>query len=157
MINDKKELEKKNNDARVLMFSIIGILTLIVAISGATFAYFAATATNNNTIKGNSGYVANPLTLVITESSAVASASLKLIPQVDSFIGNAANSTKKCIDTNGNAVCQHYKITVTNTTTNSYYLDGHMSLTAASMPNLKWSNCSAEWVCTSNSYYTPSF
>lgn len=156
MQGQKKSVEKNNNDTKVLVFTIVGILTLIMAISGATFAYFAATAFNNNTIKGNSGYVANPLTLAITESSQVASASLKLVPQIDSFVRNVATSTSQCIDANGNAVCQHYAITVTNTTTNSYYLDGHMSLTATNMPNLKWSVCSDEWVCTSTSYYTPS-
>lgn len=43
---------QKNNKTNIL-YAAIGVLTLMVTITGATFAYFTATATNENTIKGN--------------------------------------------------------------------------------------------------------
>jgi len=149
-------MSEKNKDTRALIFAFVAVLTIIVAITGATFAYFQATVSNNNAIKGNSGYVANPLSLTVTEQSAVQSANKKLVPQLDAAVRNAANGTNKCIDGNGNAVCEHYSITIKNDTTNTYFLDGTLTLTAASMGNLKWSVCSGLWTCTSNNYYTKS-
>ena len=43
--------EQKNNNGRGIFYGVIGVATLVVAIIGATFAYFTATATNNNTIR----------------------------------------------------------------------------------------------------------
>ena len=44
-----QEKKSKTN----LIYVVIGILTLVVAITGATFAYYTATATVNNVITGN--------------------------------------------------------------------------------------------------------
>ena len=140
------------NDLKGITFLVVGILTVVVAISGATFAWFAVTASNNNVISGTSGYTATSLTLTVAETSAVASASKKLVPQLDAAVKTAANSTNKCIDANGNGVCQHYTITIKNNTNTKFYLDGSLTLTAANMPNLKWATCSGTWSCTSTTY-----
>jgi len=151
-MNENANKTEVNNDVKGITFAVVGILTIVVAIVGATFAFFQASISNNNVIKGNSGYVAAPFTLTVTEKSAVASASKKLVPQLDAAVKTAANSTNKCIDANSNGVCQHYTITIKNNTTTKFYVDGVLTLTAASMPNLKWSTCSAEWSCTSTTY-----
>jgi len=38
----------ENNKGRGIFYGVIGVATLVVAIIGATFAYFSAQATTNN-------------------------------------------------------------------------------------------------------------
>ena len=46
--------EQKNNNGRGIFYGVIGVATLVVAIIGATFAYFTATQNaGNNVITGN--------------------------------------------------------------------------------------------------------
>ena len=45
--------EEKKNNGRGIFYGVIGVATLVVAIIGATFAYFTATGTDNGTITGN--------------------------------------------------------------------------------------------------------
>ena len=47
----------ENNNGKGIFYGVIGVATLVVAIIGATFAYFTATATNDNTIAGNAATV----------------------------------------------------------------------------------------------------
>ena len=43
----------ERNNGKGVFYGVIGVATLVVAIIGATFAYFTASASNNNVIKGN--------------------------------------------------------------------------------------------------------
>ena len=132
---------QKNNDFKGIAFISVGILTIVVAIAGATYAWFAVSATNNNVVSGESGYTASALTLTVTHSTNSSVGTKKLIPQKDAAIQNAvtgANGKGACVDANGNAICKVYTITVKNNTTTQYYVDGTFTLTADSMPNLKW-------------------
>lgn len=140
---------QKNNETKGIIFLAIGIMTVIAAIAGASYAYFAYTATNTNAVSGESDFVSsNPLTLTVTHSTSGSVATKKLIPQLSAGIGTAANSTNKCLDANGNAVCKIYTITIKNNTTSTLYVDGIFALTGASMPNLRWRTCSAANTCT---------
>ena len=56
-----------NNKGRGIFYGVIGVATLVVAIIGATFAYFTATAANTATIKGNTAKV--QLSLAVTKIS----------------------------------------------------------------------------------------
>lgn len=125
---------KKNNDSKGITMITIAILTIVVAIAGATYAYFSATATNNNTISGTSAYTQNALSISVDLSKGDKTKSL--VPQLDSAIQSAV--TNNCADASGNAICQVYTITVTNNTQTKYYLTGTLALTASSMDNLKW-------------------
>ena len=132
---------QKNNDFKGIAFISVGILTIVVAIAGATYAWFAVSATNNNVVSGESGYTASALTLTVTHSTNSSVGTKKLIPQKDTAIQNAvtgASGKGACVDANGNAICKVYTITVKNNTTTQYYVDGTFTLTADSMPNLKW-------------------
>lgn len=138
-----ENIEKKNNDGKGIALITVGILTIVVAIAGATFAFFQATATANN-ISGESAYTANSLDLKVALSSTAATG--KLVPQLEKSGSTnvlqtavtGATGKGSCIDTNGNTVCKVYTITVTNKTTTKFYVTGTLTLTAASMPNLKW-------------------
>lgn len=128
--------EQKNN-GRGIFYGVIGVATLVVAIIGATFAYFTATASNNTTITGNMATVTFGL-----EVKKVTTADEKkggMIPMSNTMVEAALNGTdadadnpKICVDDNGNAVCQVYKISITNGGTASMFLDGYVSLTGGS-------------------------
>lgn len=136
-------IKSQNNDGKGITLITVGILTIIVAIAGATFAFFQVTATNNN-ITGESAYVANNLELKVTLSSTAATG--KLVPQLEktgttNILQKAvtgATGKGSCIDENGNTICKVYTITVTNKTSTKFYVTGTLSLDAANMSNLKW-------------------
>ena len=46
-------MKEQKNNGRGIFYGVIGVATLVVAIIGATFAYFTATATNSTNITGN--------------------------------------------------------------------------------------------------------
>ena len=146
MINSEIKEYKKSQVAITL------ILTLFLSITGATFAYFAISATNNNTIMGTAATV--NLTLTVdkvfpTESSENTGV---MVPQLSTSGSNtSALSTalkNGCIDSNGNVVCQVYKIIIQNVGgTATQVVDGSVSFysnaamttnVATDMPNLKW-------------------
>ncbi len=133
---DTNSLEKKNS--KMLFLSTVGVLTLIVAIAGATYAYFSATASNNNTITGTSAYGENSLALEVTSES---DGKGKLIPQLDSAIQEAitgATGKGSCIDSNDNTICKVYSIKVTNNNSAAVVIEGKLQLVAETMDNLKW-------------------
>ena len=124
--------ETKNNKSNIL-YAVIGILTLMITITGATFAYFTATQSNGNRITGNMASVTCGLTVTISTSVDVTK--VGLIPMTNSMVEKAVSnaSTKGiCVDDNGNAVCQIYKINVVNTGTASMFIDGYVTLTGGS-------------------------
>jgi len=124
----------------------MGILTIIVAIAGATFAFFQVTA-SDDIVGGSSGYVDTPLELIVTHETNSSVGTKKLIPQSDTGIQAAVTGTNgaSCIDSSGNAVCKVFSITVNNKTTTNYYLNGTLTFATTpettattGMPNLKW-------------------
>ena len=126
----------KSNNKNNILYAVISILTLIITVTGATFAYYTATASNNATITGNMATVTFGLT--VTKSTTVDETRGGLIPMTNSMVeqaltANASDNTKGiCVDDNGNAVCQVYKITVLNTGSASMFVDGYVTLTGGS-------------------------
>lgn len=153
--------EQKNKNGRGIFYGVIGVATLVVAIIGATFAYFTATASagGNNTITGNMATITFNLT--VDKVTRFDEQKGGMIPMSNNMVdaalaqgsGNAANV---CVDDNGNAVCQVYKITVTNTGSASLFIDGYVTLTggsgtstddAAATTTMRW----AQAFCTETS------
>ena len=135
------------NNGRGIFYGVIGVATLIVAIIGATFAYFTASATNDTVIQGNAATVGLNLTV-----EKVSDGDKGLVPQLEGTLAAAmkgvdatANSGEdSCIDANGNTVCQVYKITVGNTGTAEAKLNGTLTLDGDGLTNLKWATVT-EW------------
>ena len=122
--------EKKNININNVFYGVIGIATLMVAVMGATFAYFTASANNATTIIGNMATIDFELSV-----KKVTNADDKkggLIPMSNNMMEQALTKNGICIDDNGNAVCQVYKITVNNTSSSSMFVDGYVSLTGGS-------------------------
>ncbi len=129
---------EENRKGPGVFYAVVGVATLVVAIIGATFAYFSASTTNNKDVKGSTASGAS-LSMVITRVSDAGTAA-NMIPMLTTDLqkGVTGTSSKSCIDANGNTVCQVYKITVTNGSTDiGINVKGTMNL-ASDAKNMKW-------------------
>ena len=117
----------ENNNGKGIFYGVIGVATLIVAIIGATFAYFTATTASGQYLTGTAatasleviverltGYSAGEGVADATQAKYV------MVPQLDKGLSQAVRGSnvtgnKACIDANGSLVCSIYKILVHNT------------------------------------------
>ena len=149
--------EQRKNNGRGIFYGVIGVATLVVAIIGATFAYFTATGNDNGTIKGNMASIT--FSLNVTKVTHVDETKGGMIPMSNSMVQAAVSHVGEgtnngtCVDDSGNAVCQIYKITVTNTGSASLFVDGYVQLengsgtstdVAAATTTMRW----AQVFCT---------
>lgn len=134
-----------------LQLTVTLVLILFLSVTGATYAYFAISITNN-TITGSAATV--NLTLDVTKIFPTVSSSNTgvLVPQLSvsgSSTSPLASALKRgCVDDNGNVVCQVYKINIQNIGGSatqvvdgmvSFYSNSAMTIdVSAKMPNLKW-------------------
>lgn len=139
-INNNVEYEEKDTERKGISFSVLIILTLVVAIAGSTYAFFSVSVTDSS-ITGSSAYNARSFELTVTHLTSAASG--KLIPQLDSAINTAVNTTNNCKDARGNTVCQLYQVTVKNVSEVTYYISGTFTLNAETMDNIKWAVASS--------------
>ena len=117
------------------------ILFVVISVTGATYAYFAVGATNNNTITGDAATI--DLQLDVSRITPVSSNVNSLVPQLSAntttktnVLSTAINSG--CVDANNNVVCHVYKITVKNTSTVTLRLTESLILSGGTFNNLKW-------------------
>ena len=143
----------ENKNGQGIFYGVIGVATLVVAIIGATFAYFSATAESNNVITGTAA--AAGLEVTVTKVSTDATGGL--IPLDESLLDNAikgdtATQNKMCVDKNGNTVCQMYKIAVQSKSTSTVNLTGTLALSFTGGENtydaLKWVNFNSTGLTT---------
>ena len=141
-------MDENNRKGSGIFYAVVGVATLVVAIIGATFAYFSASATNNDTIVGGTA-TGNNIALAIAPIAPVTEAKTRtenMIPMLESDLQDGLTGTdgKSCIDANGNTVCQVYKVTVTNNGATAVTLDATLNLTTAkgtgegTGTNMKW-------------------
>ena len=129
---------ENNNRKTNILYAVIGVLTLIITVAGATYAYFTATQTVNNRITGNMATVT--FSLDVVKKTTVDETKGGMIPLTNSMVekaltanaGNNGNKQGICVDDNGNVVCQVYKITAVNTGSASMFVDGYVTLTGGS-------------------------
>ena len=114
---------EENRKGPGIFYAVVGVATLVVAIIGATFAYFSATA-EAKTFTGTTAS-AGSLTLAVNEIWPTGdSLPDKLIPldaeAKDGVSGSggklaiALSKEKACRDVNNDVACHVYEITVTN-------------------------------------------
>ena len=135
----EQNINKKENDFRNIMLSIVGVFIILAAVSGATYAYYAFNAENTGTITGTAATA--DLTLTVTKVSTDANG--PLVPQPATTISKAlvGTSSKTCVDANGNSVCQVYQIKIENKSTAAVYVRGYLKFTNGSsskFTNIKW-------------------
>ena len=111
-------LEEKEKQLTKTQLTITLIIILLLSITGTTYAYFAISETNNNTITGDAATV--NLTLNVTRVFPTESSTNTgvLVPQLStsaSATSPLATAVKSgCVDGNKNVVCHVYKIVIQN-------------------------------------------
>lgn len=128
---------EENRKGTGVFYAVVGVATLVVAIIGATFAYFSASQTNTD-VAGTTASGAN-LSLVVTRVSDEAT-NKNMIPMktTDLQKGVTGTNNRSCIDANGNTVCQVYKVTVGNGSADiGINVKGTMKLETTAT-NMKW-------------------
>lgn len=129
--------ENNKNNGRGIFYGVIGVATLVVAIIGATFAYFTASATAINNITGNMATISMDLAITKLVDPGETSG---MIPMSNNMVetavsgkqGETTKTNATCVDDNGNAVCQIYKVTITNNSSATMFTDGYIALTGGS-------------------------
>lgn len=117
---------EENRKGPSIFYAVVGVATLVVAIIGATFAYFSASAqvTGNENITGQTENLQNALTVAVSKVSLGTNeergvASDHLVPS--NIAGTSATNINavleaKCANS-GYSACHVYKIDAKSTTT----------------------------------------
>ena len=131
----------ENNNGRGLFYGVIGVATLIVAIIGATFAYFSVSAniTNNNGISGDTVNVSDTTITGTLTRETPSTVSMVPLKTEELQKGITGEGNQKCIDENGAKVCDIYTLTINNTSKAPVSLAGKLTITATDMADLRWS------------------
>ena len=111
----------ENKNGQGIFYGVIGVATLVVAIIGATFAFFGAQASaNGDAIAGNTLDLASALSVSVTKLDlGGTAASANLVPatiNVSAASGINQALTAKC-EKNGYTGCHVYKIVAESTET----------------------------------------
>lgn len=126
----------ENRKGNGIFLGIVSVATLIVAIIGATFAYFSASTESNEEAVNLTAY---EFKLSLSVSPIYPEGASALIPlDPDTLIPNAPENhntnllyalneaPKPCIDSNGLQVCALYEVTITNQAVNQLTLSGQL-------------------------------
>ena len=127
----------ENSKGRGIFLGVVSVATLIVAIIGATFAWFSASVSSGENDVNLTAYQFDADLTVKRVFPTDENASKKIIPFVPNKVlreglENETNNmnyalneaTNKCVDSSGYLVCSLYKITVTNNGSDAIELDG---------------------------------
>ena len=127
----------ENSKGRGIFLGVVSVATLIVAIIGATFAWFSASVGSGENDVNLTAYQFDAELTVDRVFPTAENASKKIIPFVPDKVlregqGDQTNNmhyalneaTNKCVDSSGYLVCSLYKITVTNNGSDAIELDG---------------------------------
>ena len=141
---------EENKKGANTLYAVIGIATLVVAIIGATFAYFSATAKN----AGIQGTTAEAGGLTIEAKQITDNTNNNIIPlnlitnqtlkpeSTDQFVDSEDQfekaMTNKCKDSLGNNICTVYKVVVANQSkTATIQVQGKLNLSSPTK-NMYW-------------------
>lgn len=149
---------EKNHDSKKITTLIVLIVTLLVCETGATYAYFALSATSENTLTGTTATASlefknaegtattTPTLIAPTNATYIAN---RMVPQ-KSLNGttnvlqkafNGATGKDKCVDANNNVICHAYTFTIRNSSTATAVIKGQVKFTwgaSEAYDNLKW-------------------
>lgn len=139
----------ENNNGKGIFYGVIGVATLIVAIIGATFAYFTATTTSSEYVQGQAataslkvnvrrmtGWSESEGNVSLTPDTEKGEKlpSYVMVPQPDTTLDDALVGTggNECIDAGGSLVCSIYKIVVQNTGSAAITVNGYIDFYSSS-------------------------
>ena len=127
---------------RKMLILVVMTLTLMVSITGATYAFFAISATNTTTITGTTAQVESDLIVTKILPTSNNAGTGVMVPQYSVNLSTHANALRSaitggCVDANSNVACQVYEIKFQNQSTGSIRTSASLTLTSE-MTNLKW-------------------
>lgn len=141
-------MEENNRKGPGIFYAVVGVATLVVAIIGATFAYFTATADTNATIAGQTTTAASVslrVTPVKPTEEGLQTDSGRMVPLKSALVDKAFE--KGCVDDNGYVACQVYKIEVTNgSATEAVLSTTSLKLDASKVTDLRWQTMSDDTI-----------
>ena len=127
----------ENKKGAGIFLGVVSVATLIVAIIGATFAYFSATVTGSNTVDVTAYEFNATMTITPIYPATAANGIIPLDPDGTVTGAESPNTSnilyalnvggqdgRKCIDSYGYQVCALYQVTVTNGSTQQLTLSG---------------------------------
>ena len=144
-------MERDNERKRgsEIFLGVIGVATLIVAIIGATFAFFSAsTSSDEDAITAGSTTIS--LNYTDTTGTNLRSSLIPASERVATYAalnqtGTGAGANKQCTDDNANEVCSVYQFTVTNpSATTSQDITFTIDVALNGFTNLKYKIYSGE-------------
>ena len=149
-MNETNVENNQSSDSKKIITLVVLILTIMVCTTSATYAYFAINATNNNTISGQAA--SGSLVLTVTQAALKTTSNTGvMVPQNQTALSKAMDSTNKCIDGNSNIICKVYTIKIQNNSTANVLLNGAIQFSGnTSMPNLYWRKTTDATVLGSN-------
>ena len=112
---------KTDNKGRDIFYGVVAVATLIVAIVGATLAYFSVSASSN---EGAVNATAATVSIEYNDGQQVTAQADKLIPATLDVVKSAyakmlanystenASESNACIDSNNQEVCSAYRFTI---------------------------------------------
>lgn len=146
----------ENSKGRGIFLGVVSVATLIVAIIGATFAWFSASVGSGKNDVNLTAYQFDADLTVERVFPTAENASKKIIPFVPDKVlregqENETNNmnyalneaTNKCVDSSGYLVCSLYKITVTNNGSDAIELDGTVTTIETTPPTEKGTTLTA--------------
>lgn len=153
----------ENNNGRGIFYGVIGVATLVIAIIGATFAFFAASQTGN-TITAEAAKVGLTFTdskdqymkthLIPVETGFADSGQSLAAGAATAFAESTYVGAGKCVDKAGYDICSIYEFTVTNT--GSANLPISVSIqTSNTIANLKFAVFAGKATTIDNWYVNP--
>ena len=107
-----------------MVYFMVCCICLVLVVIGATYAYFTASISDDETVKGDAATVSFSLRVDKITSIDMA---YGLVPMKSFQAPNAA--IQMCRDDLGNAGCQMYKITVSADSDTVMFLDGYVVVT----------------------------
>lgn len=138
---------EENNKKKGLLVSIIAVCLLVVAVVGATYAYFTASVTSDTfTNKTLDVKLSKPTVELVSDTGSKGAGLIPIydgtVAGHDSQMATAVSAAKKCVDKNGYTVCHVYKVTINNTGVDATTIDTSVSLNKGGSTNLKWASMS---------------
>ena len=146
----------ENSKGRGIFLGVVSVATLIVAIIGATFAWFSASVGSGENDVNLTAYQFDADLTVERVFPTAENASKKIIPFVPDKVlregqGDQTNNmnyalneaTDRCVDSSGYLVCSLYKITVTNNGSDAIELDGTVTTIETTPPTEKGTTLTA--------------
>ena len=132
----------ENKRGSEIFLGVVGVTTLLVAIIGATFAYFSATAKS-----GNEAISVQATTLSLGYDDVVTRLNVNMIPTEKKYADYAVfneeyvgpDRAKECIDDNGNEICSVYEFYIGNPSkTTRMEIEGSVNVVKNEFTNLQF-------------------